>query len=121
MIWDKVFKNGPSKISESLFEHLSDLNISVSYHRVLEIKENLTKTVLQKKEQINGVFLSTNVKKNHLIHFAIDNGDYDEMCNGKRQLHGTETIVHKQKLENEVRIEHNLIKISKHKSENKIA
>ena len=105
-----------------LVNFLSNLKISDSYQKVLKIRENLTKAVLQKKEQINGVFVSTNVKKNHPIHFAIENVDLKiDMCDGKRQLHQTGKVVYRQKPEeNEVNIEHYLIKISKHKSENKI-
>ena len=108
--------------SKKLVNFLSDLNIGVNYQKVLEIKENLTKSVLQKKEQNNGVFVPTSVKKNHPIYFAIDNVDLKiDTCDGKRQLHGTGTAVYQQKREeNEVSIEHNLIKISKHKLENKI-
>ena len=66
--------------------------------------------------------MPTNLKKNHPIYFAIDNVDLKiDTCDGKRQLYGTGTAVYWQKREeNEVTREHNLIKISKHKPENKI-
>lgn len=50
--------------SKRLVNFFSDLNISFNYQKVLEIKENLPKVVMQKKERNNGVFVPTNAKKN---------------------------------------------------------
>lgn len=67
--------------------------------------------------------MPTNVKKNYPIYFAIDKVDLKiDTCDGKRQLHGNRTSIYQQKLEeNEVSIEHKLIKNSKHKPRNKLA
>lgn len=50
--------------SKRLVNFFSDLNISFNCQKVLEIKENLPKVVMQKKERNNGVFVPTNAKKN---------------------------------------------------------
>ena len=67
--------------------------------------------------------MPTNVKKNYPIYFAIDNVDLKiDTCDGTRQLHRNRTSIYQQKLEeNEVSIEHKLIKNSKHKPRNKLA
>ena len=72
-------------MSKKLENFISDLKINVNYQKVLDRRENLTKAVLQKKDENNEVFVPTNVRKNYHIYFAIDNVDLNiDKWSGKR-------------------------------------
>ena len=52
---------------------MSDLNISIDYHRLLNIKSLLADTVLTEINDNNGVFIPRFISKDLPIYFAIDN------------------------------------------------
>ena len=56
-----------------LIDIMSDLNISIDYHRLLNIKSLLADTVLTEINDNNGVFIPRFISKDLPIYFAIDN------------------------------------------------
>ena len=86
--------------SKKLINFLSDLNISINYKKVTEIKKNIVQSVLVKRAENNGVFIPSSLTKNHPVYFAIDNTDLAiDTPDGKKQLHGTATAVYQQKID----------------------
>ena len=59
-----------------LIDIMSDLNISIDYHRLLNIKSLLADTVLTEINDNNGVFIPRFISKDLPIYFAIDNTVY---------------------------------------------
>ena len=70
-------------------ETLSDLNLSISYNKVLKIKEDIAST-LRYKIQENNVYFPLPLSQQEMLYFAIDNADLKiDTPDGKNQLHGT--------------------------------
>ena len=70
-------------------ETLSDLNLSISYNKVLKIKEDIA-SPLRDKIQENNVYFPFPLSQQEMLYFAIDNADLKiDTPDGKNQLHGT--------------------------------
>ena len=70
-------------------ETLSDFNLSISYNKVLKIKED-TASTLRDKIQENNVYFPFPLCQQEMLYFAIDNADLKvDIPDGKNQLHGT--------------------------------
>ena len=70
-------------------ETLSDLNLLISYNKVLKIKEDIALT-LRDKIQENNVYFPFPLSQQQMLYFAIDNADLKiDTPDGKNQLHGT--------------------------------
>ena len=69
-------------------ETLSDLNLSISYNKVLKIKEDIASTLTDKIQE-NNVYLPFPLSQQEMLYFAIDNADLKiDTPDGKNQLHG---------------------------------
>ena len=81
--------------SKKLVNFLSDLNINTNYKKVINIKKDAAQAVSKQKEEDNGVFIPSNLKRDEVVFFAIDNFDLAiDTPDGKKQLHGTATDVY---------------------------
>ena len=70
-------------------EKLSDLNLSISYNKVLKIKEDIASTLTDKIQE-NNVYLPFPLSQQEMLYFAIDNADLKiDTPDGRNQLHGT--------------------------------
>ena len=70
-------------------ETLSDINLSISYNKVLKIKEDTVST-LRDKIQENNVYFPFPLCQQEMLYFAIDNADLKvDTPDEKNQLHGT--------------------------------
>ena len=70
-------------------ETLSDFNLSISYDKVLKIKED-TASTLRDKIQENNVYFPFPLCQQEMLYFAIDNADLKvDTPDEKNQLHGT--------------------------------
>ena len=87
---------------KKLVNFLSDLNISdllinTNYKKVINIKKDVAQAVLKQKEEDNVVFISSNLKREEAVFFAIDNFNLAiDTLDGKKQLHGTGTFVYQE-------------------------
>ena len=83
--------------SKKLVNFLSDLNISTNYKKVINIRKDVAQAVLKQKEEDNGVFIPSNLKRDEAVFFAIDNFDLTiDTPDGQKQLHGTGTVVYQE-------------------------
>ena len=77
---------------------MSDLNISIDYHRLLNIKSQLADTVLTEINNNSGVFIPRSISKDLPIYFAIDNTELKiDTPDGRNQLHVTAIAVYQKK------------------------
>ncbi|XP_066919527.1 uncharacterized protein [Clytia hemisphaerica] len=84
--------------SKKLVDFLSDLNMSASYKKVLDIKEHIAQSVLKRYFVNDGVFIPLNIMEDLPCWFAIDNSDLKiDTPDGKRQHHGTAIVVYQRK------------------------
>ena len=78
-----------------LIDILSDLNISIDYDKLLNIKSQLADTVLTEINNNDGVFIPRSISKDLPIYFAIGNTDLKiDTPDGRNQLHGTAIAVY---------------------------
>ena len=83
--------------SRKLINFLSDLNISVSYDKVINIKKDIATAVLERRKDHNGVYVPSKFTYGNPVFFAIDNADLKiDTVDGKHQLHGTATAAYQQ-------------------------
>ena len=83
--------------SKKLVNFLSDLNISINYRKVIIIKKDVAQPVLKQKEEYNGVFIPSNLKRDETVFFAIDNFALAiDTPDGKKQLYGTGAVVYQE-------------------------
>ena len=76
--------------SKKLVNFISDLNIGVTYDKVISIKKEIASSVQEQRNSNNGVFIPTGFLPGNPTFFAIDNGDVKiDTPDGKNQLHGT--------------------------------
>ena len=79
------------------------LNISTNYKQVINIKKDVAQAVLKQKEEDNGIFIYSNLKRGEVVFFALDNVDPAiGTSDGKKQLHGTGTVVYQEITEGHV-------------------
>ena len=89
-----------TKKQKKLVNVLSDLHISTNYKKVINIKKVIAQTVWKQKEEDNGVFIPSSLKRDEAVFFAIDNFDLAiDTPDGKKQLHGTGTVVYQEIIE----------------------
>ena len=76
---------------------MSDLNLSVNYDKVCNIKNNLAKSVIERKKEDGGVYKSSGILEQNPVFFEIDNLDLQtDTPDGKGQLHATATAIYQQ-------------------------
>ena len=81
-----------------LIDILSDLNISIDYDKLLNIKSQLADTVLTEINNNDGVFIPRSISKDLPIYLAIGNTDLKiDTPDGRNQLHGTAIAVYQKK------------------------
>ena len=86
---------------------MSDLNISIDYHRLLNIKSQLADTVLTEINNNSGVFIPRSISKDLPIYFAIDNTELKiDTPDGRNQLHVTAIAVYQKKKETSEVLQH---------------
>ena len=84
--------------SKKLINFLSDLNIGINYQRATSIKKGIAQAVLAKRAQDNNVFIPSVLIPGKPVFFAIDNVDLAiDTPDGKKQLHGTGTVVYQER------------------------
>ena len=84
--------------SKELINFLSGLNVGVNYHKTTNIKKSIVDAVLAKGTENNRVFIPSTINKENSAIFSINNVDLTiDTPNGKRQLHGTATVVSQQR------------------------
>ena len=83
--------------SKNLCNFLSDLNLSVNYDKVCNIKNNLAKSVIERKKENGGVYKPSGILEQNPVFFAIDNLDLQtDTPDGRGQLHATATAIYQQ-------------------------
>ena len=89
--------------SKKLINFLSDLNVGANYHKITNIKKSIVDAVLAKRTENNGVFIPSAISEENPVFFATDNVDlaFDTPF-GKRQPHGTGTVVYQQRTNKKV-------------------
>ena len=91
--------------SKKLVNFLSDLNVSISYDKVIDIKKDIAANIMEKSKEVDGVFVSSSLVKNWPTCFAIDNTDLKmDTVDGKDQLYGTAIAVYQQLLQNQAKV-----------------
>ena len=82
---------------------MSDLNVGVNYYKITNIKKSIVDAVLAKRTENNGNFIPSTINKENPVFFAMDNVDLTiDTPDGKRQLHGTRTVVYQQRTNKKV-------------------
>lgn len=80
--------------SKKLVNMLSNLHLSIPYHKVMVIRQSLFKKIKEKIDDNDGVYTLTSISPNKPLFFAIDNIDLTiDTPDGKDQLHGTTQVV----------------------------
>ena len=81
--------------SKGLIDHLSELNLCISYEKVLRIQTAMAESVAQRITENYGVYLPPLISPDSPVCFAIDNID---LKNGTRdakgEFHGTSSILY---------------------------
>ena len=76
---------------------MSDLNLSVNYDKVCNIKSNLVKSVIKRTKENGGVYKPSSILERNPVFFAINNSDLQiDTPDGKGQLHATATAIYQQ-------------------------
>ena len=60
---------------KNLCNFLSDLNLSVNYDKVCNIKSNLAKSVIKRTKENGGVYKPSSILEGNPVFLAIDNSD----------------------------------------------
>ena len=82
------------KCSKKLIECLSDLGLSISYGKVMKIKNDLGIAEVKNISLNHGVFVPPNFQPGIPLHFAISNIDFkNDTPDGKSEFHGTTHVV----------------------------
>ena len=83
--------------SKNLCNFLSDLNLSVNYDKVCNIKSNLAKSVIKRTKENGDVYKHSSILEGNPVFFAIDNSDLQiDTPDGKGQLLATATTIYQQ-------------------------
>ena len=83
--------------SKNLCNFLSDLNLSVNYDKVCNIKSNLAKSVIKRTKENGGIYKPSSILEGNPVFLAIDNSDLQvDTPDGKGQLHATATAIYQQ-------------------------
>ena len=91
--------------SKKLVKFLSDLNLSITYDKVIDIKKGIVTSIMKKSAENDGVFVPSSLSKNVPVFFAIDNTDLKiDTVDGKSQLHGTAIAVYQQQEYNQAKV-----------------
>ena len=91
--------------SKKLIKFLLDLNVSISYHKIIDIKKNIAANIIEKSKENDGVFVPSSLVNNEPALFAIDNTDLKiDIVDGKDQLHETAIAVYQQQLQNQTKV-----------------
>ena len=81
----------------SKIKFLSDLNLSVNYDKVSNIKSNLAKSVIKRAKENGGVYKPSSILEGNPVFFTIYNSNLQiDTLDGKGQLHATATAIYQQ-------------------------
>ena len=84
--------------SKKMINFLADLNVSINYDKVSNLKKDVACSIQESRTGSNGTFIPTAFSKYKPIFFAIDNTDLKvDTPDGKNQLHGTAIATYQQK------------------------
>ena len=80
--------------SKELLDCLSNLNLSITYDKTLQIQTSMANAVCKVIDENNGSFIPPSVNKEKRVFFANDNTDFkNDTPNGKGEFHGTGLII----------------------------
>ena len=80
--------------SKELLDCLSNLNLSITYDKTLQIQTSMANAVCKVIDENNGSFIPPSVNKEKRVFFAIDNTDFkNDTPNGKGEFRGTGMII----------------------------
>ncbi|CAH3151769.1 unnamed protein product, partial [Porites lobata] len=81
--------------SKEIVNLLHGFGMAVEYNRLLRVESQIEKTVLQRMEKEDGMYLPPDIVKGRHVFFAIDNVDFaEDTPDGKRTLHGTAMAIY---------------------------
>ena len=81
----------------SKIKFLSDLNLSVNYDKVSNIKSNLAKSVIKRAKENGGVYKPSSILEGNPVFFTIYNSNLQiDTLDGKGQLHATAIAIYQQ-------------------------
>ena len=66
--------------SKGLVEHLSELNLSISYEKVLKLKTAIANSIERKADENGGVYIPAGIDPSTPVYFTIDNTDLHSFC-----------------------------------------
>ena len=74
---------------------MSNLNLCISYDKVLKIENSIANVVLSQKKSTYGVCVPPNIVPGIPVHFAIDICDFEnDTPDGKNEFHATAQDIH---------------------------
>ena len=86
--------------SKKLIDTFSDLNLSATYDKLMNIKRDVAAAILSQRDAQNGVFIPSCLRRGTRPFFGIDNTDIRiDTPSGKQQLHGTAMAVFQQNVQ----------------------
>ena len=75
---------------KTLINDLSDLNLCISYEKLMNIETDIATSVATEMKENGGIHIPSNIVKGRRIHFAVDNTDFkNDTADGKNEFHGT--------------------------------
>ena len=79
--------------SKELVDTFNDLLLSIPYNKALKIEKAIANSVVKEKRENNNVYIPPNVIKGKMLHFTIDNTDFNnDTPDEKPEFHGTGQI-----------------------------
>ena len=80
--------------SKKLTECLTDFGPSISYDKVMKIKNDLGHEVVENISLNHGLFVPPNIQLDIPLHFVIDNIDFkNDTPDSKSEFHGTNPVI----------------------------
>ena len=81
--------------SNEIVNMLYGFGMSVEYNRLLRIEAQIEENVLQRMNQLDGIYLPPDIVKGRHVFFAVDNIDFKEdTYDGQGTLHGTAMAIY---------------------------
>lgn len=89
--------------SKEVVNFLHGFGLSVEYNRILRVETQVEKSVIQRMERNDGIFIPPDVVSGRWVFFAVDNVDFaEDTPDGKRTLHGSAMAIYQRTDPNDI-------------------